>query len=146
MPICKLRSIGDIEVLKNKIRLFDRPAYFRIELLFSNTLSPERRRTLERRLAFALSDCGCALASFSLILIPLSFFLIGHYSFLPVWPNATLYVVCTFIGAGFAKLASLFMSYHLAHQTIDELLELYSTEQETVDDHLYEDNKKPIRS
>lgn len=122
MPISKLHSMSDIYALKDKITLFDRPASFRVELLSPNTLDYGRLRTLERRLAFCLSDCGCGFASVSIILIPLTIFLVADFSLLPFWPNTVIYVLSTLAGALLAKLGSLIISYHLAHRTIDELI------------------------
>lgn len=122
MPVCKLRSINDIETIKNKITIFDRPASFRVELLCPNTLDSDRQRILERRLAFCLSDCGCAFASIGMILIPLLMFIVGNYSLLPIWPNTVIYVLSTLTGSLLAKVCSLIVSYHLAHRIIAEFI------------------------
>jgi len=122
VPVCKLYSLSDIEAIKGKITIFERPAFFQVKFLCLNTLDQDRRRTLERRLAFCLSDCGCGLASVSLILIPVTIFLVANFSLLPVWPNTTLYVLSAFSGAILAKLSSLIVSYHLAHRVIEEFI------------------------
>lgn len=122
MPICKLRSIKDIETIKDKTKVFDRPAYFRVEFLCSNTLDCRRQRILERRLAFCLSDCGCVFGSIGIILIPSTIFFIGNFPILPFWPNSAVYIMSTLAGALFAKLFSLIITYHLAHRTIKELI------------------------
>jgi len=122
VSVCKLHSMSDIYTIKDKITLFYRPASFRVELLCPNTLDHNRQRILERRLAFCLSDCGCGFASASIILIPLTIFLVGEFPLLPVWPNTVIYVLSTLAGALLAKSGSLIISYHLAHRTIDELV------------------------
>ena len=122
MPVCRLNSGEEVQRLKARTRLFDRPASFRVEILFANNLRPGRQRALERRLAFALSDCGCVLASLGLVLAPSALFVIGDYPQSPVWPNTTLYILSALAGAGLGKLVGLFVSYRLAHRTLDELL------------------------
>ncbi len=76
MPVCRLETREDVEALRLAVRWFDRPGYFRVELLAPNTLSSERCTVLRRRLAFALSDCGCFLASAVLLVIPLVLFFV----------------------------------------------------------------------
>lgn len=122
MPICRLQSKQDVESLNRKIRFFDRPASFRVELLCATTLSPVRKHQLEKRLAFSLSDCGCSLASFSIILAILMLYFILDYSFLPLWPNLTTYIVSVLTIAMIAKLVSLYLSYRMARNIIQEIL------------------------
>jgi len=133
MPVCRIHSSSEIEALREKTGLFKRPAFFRVELLAANALSPGRRKTLERRLAFALSDCGCALASAAMILIPVLLFLAGDVSPLPVWPNTVFYIASAGAGAVLAKLISLFFSFHLANRTIDELQDSLLPQQAAAD-------------
>lgn len=122
MPVCRLNSGEEVQRLKERARLFDRPPSFRVEVLFANNLRPGRQRVLERRLAFALSDCGCALASLGMVLVPTALFVIGDSPLLPIWPNTVLYVLSALMGAGVGKLLGLFVSYRLAHRALDELL------------------------
>ncbi len=122
MPICRLQTKQDIESLIQKIRFFDRPASFRVELLCTSTLSPVRKHQLEKRLAFALLDCGCALASFSIILTTLILYYIFDFPFLPISPNLTTYLVSVITIAIIAKLVSLYLSYRMAHNIIQEIL------------------------
>lgn len=122
MPVCRLETREDVEALRLAVRWFDRPGYFRVELLAPNTLSSERCTVLRRRLAFALSDCGCFLASAVLLVIPLVLFFVVNYSPWPFWPNAVVYLSCMAVGALLAKLISLLLSYRMAHRCINEIL------------------------
>lgn len=122
MPIHRLRTRRDIVGLKAKTRLFDRPASFRVEILLTHVLGPRRRKSLERRLAFALSDCGCAAAAVGLVVVPLSLWLAGDYAPLPIWPNTVLYAFAAVAAAGVGKLIGLLISYRIAHGALDELI------------------------
>lgn len=117
----------DIETIKDKTRLFDRPASFRVELLRPNKLDYDRQRILERRLAYCLSDCGCAFASISIILIPLTNFFVGNFPLTPILPNTIAYVLISLTGALLAKLFSLIVTYNLAHRTIELISSLTDT-------------------
>lgn len=122
MPVCRLKTRDEVEALQLAVRWLDRPAYFRVELLAPNALPANRRKSLQRRLSFALSDCGCFLASAALLFIPAGLFLAGGISPWPFWPNAVVYLGITLAGASSAKLISLFLSYRLAHRCIEEIL------------------------
>ena len=122
MPVCRLRSKEDIESLTQAVRFFDRPASFRVELLCSTSIPVLRKRKLEKRLAFALSDCGCALASLSIVLTILLLYFVFDLSPVPVWPNTMSYILFVLVIASLAKLVSLYLTYHLAHTILHEIL------------------------
>lgn len=122
MPVCRLRSKEDVESLTQKVRFFDRPASFRVELLCSTSISVHRQRKLEKRLAFALSDCGCALASLSIVLTILLLYFVFGFSLVPVWPNTMSYILYVVVIACLAKLVSLYLTYRMAHIILHEIL------------------------
>jgi hypothetical protein len=121
MPSCQLRSMADITRLKRQTGYFHRPSSYRVEILFANSLTAARKAILERRLAFALSDCGCALSSAGLAIMPFALFLI-QYSAPRSRTSLAAYLVCGAIGAALGKLFGLLLSYRVAHRTLDELL------------------------
>lgn len=123
MSIQYLASRDDVLKLKERTRLFDRPAAFRVCVTLASKLSVARQRVLERRLAFALSDCGCGLASLALVAAPLLLYAFSSYAFLSAWPA---YVAIAVVAAVTGKLLGLFLSYRLAHRTLDELLSAWA--------------------
>lgn len=123
MSIQHLASRDDVLKLKESTRLLARPAAFRVCVASAPTLSAVRRRVLERRLAFALSDCGCGAASLALISAPLALYGFSAYAFLSAWPA---YLAIAVAAAVVGKLLGLFLSYRLAHRTLDELLSAWT--------------------